>query len=128
MSIVSVSIPEEFLKDVESAGKQLGFKGRSETFRAALISLIEEAEQSTKLKGIVDAVFVVVHFKKNEPEITKLKHIFGNILKSQLHNCITGNTCLEVFVLKGDAEQITALANRFRTNKNVKYSKLILAK
>jgi CopG family nickel-responsive transcriptional regulator len=128
MSIVSVSVPEELLKDVESAGKQLGFKGRSKTFRAALVSLIEEAEQSNKLKGIVDAVLVVVHFKKNEPEITKLKHIFGRILKSQLHNCINENTCLEVFVLKGDAEKITALANRFRTNKNVKYSKLILAK
>ncbi len=106
MSIVSISISEEFLKDVERAGKQLGFKGRSEMFRVALASLVEEAEQFNELKGIVDAVFVVIHFKKDEPEITKLKHAFGNILKSQLHSCITDTSCLEVFVLKGDAGQI----------------------
>ena len=57
--IISMSLDEKTLQDLDHLQKELGFSGRSETIRQCIRVFASERKQSTKLKGEMDGVVVV---------------------------------------------------------------------
>ena len=68
--IVSLSFPDEMVKQVDQIQKSRGFAGRSELVRAAIRLLIEDTREKDSLKGTVVALLVVTHNQENEDPIT----------------------------------------------------------
>ena len=127
MTIISISLNDKVLRDLDKLQKDLGFSGRSEVIRAASRMLIEDSREKSKLQGIVSGVLLVVHSQDAEHAISHIKHKFEDIIKTQIHNHLKDEKCLEIFILEGQASRARSLLNSFQTSKKVEYLKLIVA-
>ena len=123
--IISVSLNPELLKRLDSVTKEMGFPGRSAVLRAGLQMLIREADQQKKLKGKIDATLLVIHEKKHSSTVSQIEHKYQDITKTQIHNVLSDNKCLEIFIVSGDAENIQKMTEEFRSNKDMSNVKLI---
>ena len=124
-TIISMSLNETLLKEIDSITKSMGFSGRSEAIRAGMRSLVLEHKQQVKLHGVIDASLLLVHNEQYSGEVSLIRHNYLDIIKTQIHNHLENHKCLEIFVLKGDAKKIVGLLNEFETTKKIEFVKLI---
>jgi CopG family nickel-responsive transcriptional regulator len=124
--IISASIDQESNNIVSELEKQ-GFSGRSEIIRNALKMLWDDHQNKSNLKGTIDAVLLVKHNEKNSEAITKIRHQFQNLIQTNLHVHLENHHCLELFILKGQAEQIKKLTKSLETSKKTTLVKLIIS-
>lgn len=125
MTIVSVSLSEDLLDDLNKLQKRLGFTGRSEIIRASVRTMISEEKKKEDLIGDVHALFLVTHDEKSDDEINEMRHTYDKLITTHLHNKIDRDRCLEIFVLKGNANQIRGMNKLFQSNKKMDNVKLI---
>ena len=124
--IISMSLGEELLKEIDGMQKSVGFGGRSEVIRSGIKLLLDDMKEKERLKGHVECILVFVHNKKFENTFTKTTHKYENIISTQVHNNMCNDKCLEVFVLHGPAENIKKFFSEIRKSKRVEYAKLIV--
>ena len=73
MTIISISLNEKLLGELDSLKEDMGFSGRSDVIRAAARMLIDDNKQSKKISGNVNAVLFLIHSQKVEDKITMSK-------------------------------------------------------
>ena len=125
MTIVSVSLNDEILTEMSKLQKSLGFTGRSEIIRASVRTMLSEERKKQDLVGDVHAIFLVTHDEKSDDQINEIGHAYDKLINTHLHNKIDKDRCLEIFVLKGDANQVRNMTKRFQSNKKMDNVKLI---
>jgi CopG family nickel-responsive transcriptional regulator len=125
VTIVSVSLSEDLLDDLNKLQKRLGFTGRSEIIRASVRTMISEEKKKEDLIGDIHALFLVTHDEKSDDEINGMRHTYDKLITTHLHNKIDRDRCLEIFVLKGNANQIRGMNKLFQSNKKMDNVKLI---
>ncbi len=125
MPIVSLSLPESMLKDMDELEKSFGFTGRSELVRAAIRMMLDENRERSGLSGDVSGLVVVTHDTEEEEPVTKIKHEFDNIIKTHIHSKLTPSTCVELFLVHGDARKVSAMSKAFRAQDEMKSSKFL---
>jgi len=123
--IVSISLNEDLLTDIDKLMKELGFSGRSELVRAGIRSLISEEKERQNILGSLHALLLVIHDEDSEQEVTSTKHTFDELISTHIHSKIDNNKCLEIFLLNGVAEKIKNMTKEFQTNKKMERVKLI---
>lgn len=106
MPIISLSLDTDTLKKLDQAGKEQGFKGRSELVRTCVEEFIQNHESLSKLKGNVEAVITVVTKEKYESAGTNVVHDFTHITQTHIHHHLQSHQCMDVFVVKGEAARI----------------------
>ena len=129
MTIISISVPEKLLEQVEDSIKEQGFANRSEIVRQALRSYIMESRSLKELEGEISASITII-YERGAPkgQISEIQHSFGNIISTFLHVHLTEDYCLEVIVVKGHAETIRKLVEAFRTSEYINQIKVSLLK
>jgi CopG family nickel-responsive transcriptional regulator len=125
MTIVSLSFPETMINEMDQIQKSGGFAGRSELVRAAVRLLIEDSREKDSLSGHMNAIVVVTHDESNEAPVTKLKHEFEEIVRTHIHNKISHNNCVELFLLEGDGKKIATMVQEFQKEDKLKSVKLV---
>ena len=126
MPIISVSIDDETLEELDAIEKSLSFSGRSEAVRAGVRSLASENRNAENLKGEIKAVLLLVHEERAEGSASSLAHDFEDIISTQIHSNLKVGKCLEIFVLSGDARRIRGLFMQAKASKKMEYSRLIV--
>ena len=126
MPIVSLSFPDQMIRDMDEIQKSLGFTGRSELVRAAIRLLLEDKREKDSLRGQVAAILAVTHNQEDEEPVTRIKHSFEDIIRTHLHNKITRTNCVELFLLEGDAQKIASMSNGFQKEDKMKSVKLVV--
>lgn len=124
--IVSLSMSEKMIRELDEIQDLLGFSGRSEAIRAGIKSLISENKSIEEAKGELHAILLVVHDEHEEYSLMDTKHKYESIIVTQIHNNLGNDSCLEVFVLKGDADKIRKLFREFKGNDKMEYVKLVV--
>lgn len=127
MAIISISLPDEILEEIDKLQNELGFSGRSEVVRAGVRILLADSKEKGKLEGKLNSVLLLIHAQKVEDTVTEVKHEFEDIISTQIHNHLREDKCLEVFILEGDATRIKQLVQRFQTSRKLDYVKLVVA-
>jgi CopG family nickel-responsive transcriptional regulator len=127
MTIISISLTDEILNEIDRLQKELGFSGRSEVMRAGARMLLADNKEKEDLEGRLNSVLLLIHTQKVEDVVTELKHEFEDIISTQIHNHLREDKCLEVFILEGDAARIKQLLRLFQTSGKMDYVKLIIA-
>jgi CopG family nickel-responsive transcriptional regulator len=129
MSIISVSLPKELLKELDAILGEEKSATRSEVLRQAVRSYIIEYKELGKLKGNVIATITVLYEKteKNE-ELFRLQHEFSDMITAYLHSHLTETNCLEVMVIKGPSKRLKNLVDGLKANKPVKQIKVSIMK
>ena len=125
MPIVSLSLPDQMVKAMDEIQESVGFAGRSELVRTAIRLLLEDTREKNALVGRSNAVVVVSHASEDEEPVTRLKHSFGDIVKTHIHTRISEVDCIEVFLLAGEGKQISAMAKGFERERKIKSVKLL---
>jgi len=125
MPIVSISLTEEILKEIDSLQKNLGFSGRSDAIRAGIRSFVSEEKQKENLSGNVNAILLVVHNDEYDNQVNGIKHSYEDLITTHLHSKIEGDKCMELFMLKGEAESVSSITKDFQINKKMDTVKLV---
>ena len=125
MPIVSISLTDEILKEIDSLQKNLGFSGRSDAIRAGIRSFVSEEKQKENLSGNVNAILLVVHNDEYDNQVNGIKHSYEDLITTHLHSKIEGDKCMELFMLKGEAESVSSITKDFQINKRMDTVKLV---
>jgi len=125
LTIVSVSLNEEILHEMDKLQKGLGFSGRSEIVRAGLRNLLSEEKKRQDLIGLIHALFLVIHDEESDEEMSEMRHNYDKLINTHLHSKIDKNRCIEIFLLKGDATDIREMTKSFQSNKKIHNVQLI---
>ena len=91
MPIVSISLNDEILKQIDNLQKNLGFSGRSDAIRAGIRSFVSEEKQKENLSGKVNAILLVVHNDEYDNEVNGIKHSYEDLITTHLHSKIEGD-------------------------------------
>jgi CopG family nickel-responsive transcriptional regulator len=127
MPIVSISLNRKILEEIDTIQYEMGFSGRSETIRAAIRMMVADKREKDDLKGQIDATLMVIHDEKYIDKVSTIWHDYQDLIKTQVHNHLENEKCLEIFVVKGDAKRIKTMVNHFQVHKNLDYVKLIVS-
>ncbi len=125
MAVVSVSLSDRMLKEIDALREEMGFAGRSEVVRAGLRTLIAENKEAKRLRGKVSSVLLAVHDRASEACVTEVKHEFEDVITTHIHNGLEGGACLEIFVLSGGAARVKGFLDASRPLPGMRYLKLV---
>ena len=125
MPIVSISLNDEILKQIDNLQSTMGFSGRSDAIRAGIRSFVSEEKQNSNLSGNIHAILLVVHNDEFDQLVSGITHNFEDLITTHLHSKIDKEKCMELFVIDGDAEQVTTMTQDFHRNKNMDTVKLV---
>ncbi len=127
MPIISASLSDAMLHELQTIQKTMGFSGRSEVIRAAIRMLAAEAKEKEKLAGRVRGILLLIHEHEAEGLVTQVKHTFLDIIHTQLHNRFDEGKCLELFLLEGDADRVKEMTAIFQRVDSIEFVRLLVA-
>jgi CopG family transcriptional regulator, nickel-responsive regulator len=125
MPIVSISLNNEILSELDKLQSTMGFSGRSEAIRAGIRTFISEEKQNSNLSGNIHAILLVVHNDEFDHIVSGITHNFEDLITTHLHSKIEKGKCMELFVIDGDAEKVTTMTKDVQINKNMDTVKLV---
>ena len=120
MTIISLSIPEALLNQVDAAIADRGFASRSEITRQALRLFLKEDINLEKLEGEIVATATIIYKEKADRErLLDAQHVYSGLVSTFLHAHIHEGYCLEVIILKGHSQIIRKFIDTLRTNEQI---------
>jgi len=130
MAVVSVSLPDELVGQIDAAIASEGYGGRSDITRAALRSFL--AQTASSAEGRRTATLTLLYPDGFERRIADIRHDYTDVVRSMVH-AHAGENCLEMFVLDGPARRIRQFEHALRAAKetrlvNVTYTGVPLAR
>ena len=127
MAIVSVSLSEKVLDEIDDLKKSIGYAGRSEVIRNAVLLMVSEENEKKKLRGKIDGVILVLHHDEHTEQVSTVRHRHGGIIKTHVHNQLDDHKCMETFVVSGDARSVLGMEKSLKANRKLELVKLIVA-
>ena len=125
MPIISVSLTEKNVEDLEALQRDMGFAGRSEAIRAAMRTLMAENSERRSMAGQVDGVLIMVNDVCASGSIHDIYHENHLLIKSHVHNHLGNHKCMNMMVLSGDAVPINELLDKMYRLEGIAYLKFI---
>ena len=125
MTIISISLSEKLLEEIDQLKEELGFSGRSEVIRTSTRMLIADNQEKKALKGDINSILILIHDQKAEDKVTEIKHDFEVIINTQIHSHLKDNKCLGISILYGDAQGSNTIRKLFQTSRKMDYVKLV---
>ena len=120
MTVASVSMPQELLDRIDEFADEHGYTGRSEVLREGARNLLGEFEdKQLEDRQLIGVITVLFDFETSNAEqrMMNLRHEYEGLVKSNFHNHVGDHQCMELFVLEGSLEQISAFVGKVRATK-----------
>jgi CopG family nickel-responsive transcriptional regulator len=121
MTVVSVSMPEELLNRIDEFADDHGYTGRSEVIRDAARDLLGEFEnarlEERELMGVVTVLFNY-ETTSVEERLMGLRHEHEDLVAANFHSHVGSHYCMELFILDGSLEEISAFVGQIRATQN----------
>lgn len=126
MPIVSMSVNQQILQKFDSILKKKGYSTRSEAFREALRTFIDEGEWAIG-EGTNEIVVTIIYdeHKVDRGALSYIQHNYKEIIHTLIHNHLEDINCLEVFIAKGSSEKLKSMIHDVRKIKGIKQLKFV---
>jgi CopG family transcriptional regulator, nickel-responsive regulator len=125
VSIISLSLPNDLLEELDTILGEDRSANRSEIVRQAVRMYLTQLNDLEKIKGSVIATITVLYEKTEQnKELYRLQHEFDDMITAYLHAHLSETDCLEVMVVKGSGKRLKCLIDGLRGNKPVKQLKV----
>ena len=121
MTVVSVSMPESLLERLDQFADEHGYTGRSEVVREASRTLLSEFEDAAlEDRDLMAVVTVMFDYETTDVEgrMIDLRHEYDDLVSSNIHSHVGNHYCMELFVLEGNLEDISAFVGRIRATQD----------
>jgi len=125
MTVISVSLTDKNLEDLDKLQDILGLAGRSEAIRVCMRSAEAEIKEREKLEGDVEGIMISVHRTENGHGIDEMRHEFQENIKTQVHSHLKNGKCLDVFLVGGSADEIRKMLASFQKDEFLEYIKFV---
>jgi CopG family nickel-responsive transcriptional regulator len=120
LTIISLSIPEALLEQLDSTIAERGFASRSEITRQALRLFLKEDVQIENVEGEIVATATIIYKEKADRQrLLDAQHVYSGLVSTFLHAHIHEGYCLEVIILKGQAKTIRKFRDNLRANEQI---------
>lgn len=124
MAIISVSLPDTLLDDLDRAITEGAYNGRSEFIRAAMRELL--LRQHGPKTGHVHGAITLTYEHGQEARISGVRHAFHDVVLSLMHTHCEPEICMDVLTVGGDARRIRELQETLARMREVNRSHLAL--
>jgi CopG family nickel-responsive transcriptional regulator len=125
MGIMSVSLPEQLVEQMDALIAERGFAGRSDFVRASVREFIHQLSQEQTRKGRRSATVTVLYPEELERRVAEVAHDFSKIITSMMHAHAGRGRCVTVYITDGDSEAIQGLTTRFKSLRDTEVVKAI---
>jgi len=126
---IGVSLEGPLLADFDRLVKEKGYPSRSEALRDLIRQgLVRQRwESGGKVVGTITIIYrhdvgMVTH------RVLHRQHDFLGSIRATAHTHLNEETCLEVLIVDGEAEQVAKLGDRLRTVKGVLFAETVVAR
>jgi CopG family nickel-responsive transcriptional regulator len=120
LPIVAISMSDTDLSELEKLLKDGGFSSRSEVVRHSLQSLLAEHRALQEYSGNISTIITTMYSEKGkDSKCNQVQHEFSRLISAMLHAHSSNGTCVEVMVVNGNAEEVRAFVQKFRSQKRV---------
>jgi CopG family nickel-responsive transcriptional regulator len=125
MTIVSFSVPDRLLDELDDSMKKRGFASRSEVLRQAIRFLLAEYRSLDEIEGEIVATITIVYERaKKSGKTLSIQHQDQGSISTFLHTHVDGKNCIEVMVVRGSVESVKKITNAMKANEQVKQVKV----
>ncbi len=123
MPVVSISLPDELVQEMDAAIAAEDYRGRSEYLRAAVRHFLQDR---TKLGGDhVHGSITVVYGHGSEVRVSDVRHAFHDVVLSLMHTHCEPETCMDVLIVGGPAQRIEELHRTLERMREVQRARLV---
>ena len=123
MAVISMSLPDALVAELDAGIARLGHQGRSEFLRAAVRHYLQD--RTTLAPGHAHGSITVVYAHGDEARISDLRHAFHDVVLSMMHTHCEPEVCMDVLVVGGDGARIQALTERLERDRAVHRARLV---
>ena len=123
MTVVSLSLTPELLERLDKHVEKSGYSSRSESLRLAIRDSLSQFELHGREKGDVLATVTVISETMNSVShvgLLDLRNGYDEIIFGNMHLHIDGGYCIEIFLLKGEAEKVIGFTYKAKAVRGVK--------
>jgi len=114
MSIMSVSLPDPLVQQMDTLTKERGFAGRSDFVRAAVREFVQQLVSDPMRSGRRSATITLLYPEALERRVAEVAHDQSKVITSMMHANAGRGRCVTVYIVEGDAEAIQRLTVRFK--------------
>lgn len=117
----SVSMSEGLLGELDSWIAQKGLPNRSEALRQLIRGFVSESRWETGEGEVCGSLTITYDHHSHDAahEMTHLQHDFGDVIVCVTHAHINADCCLEVIVLRGNADRVREFVDAMRRIKGI---------
>ena len=124
-----VSLDSEIMLKLDDYTTTNNYPNRSQAIR----SLIEQYTVDQKWhcgKEVAGAIVIVYNHHKRDidKQLNEIQHDFHHLILSTQHIHLSHETCLETIAVKGEASELTKLADKIIAVKGIHHGKLVMSR
>jgi CopG family nickel-responsive transcriptional regulator len=125
MTVISLSIPDTLIKQIDQTMKEKGFVSRSEIARQALRLYLTEDPKIEDIEGETAATITIIYRENaDRRQLLEAQHGYSGLVATFLHAHINQGFCLEVIILKGQATLIRKFIDKLKQNEQITQIKI----
>jgi len=123
-----VSLDSDLLEKFDNHCEERSYQTRSEAIRDLIRNTLVQREWEQAEGDLAGTLTLVYDHHKSglSQRLTEIQHDAHDVIQSSLHVHLDHHNCLEVIILKGDAETIKDLGQKLISTKGVKHGNLAL--
>lgn len=121
-----VSLESSLLEKFDPLVEQLGYKSRSEAIRDLIRDRLVEEEWAVGTMKTIGVLSLVYNHDVRElsEALTRIQHKYLDLVVSSTHIHVDHHNCLEVIILRGQANLIKRVSDELLSTRGVKHGKL----
>ncbi|HLE47374.1 MAG TPA: CopG family ribbon-helix-helix protein [Candidatus Thermoplasmatota archaeon] len=112
--IVSLSLPDRLVQQMDQAIEGRGYRGRSELARTALLHFLRSQQREEQTTGRMSVIVVLGYPERAERNVSEVRHQHNDLVTSMLHAHTLRARCSTVLVGAGEAEKMRAFLTELR--------------
>jgi len=113
--ILSLSLPEPLVRQLDHVIAGRGFKGRSSAMRAALTEFVQGQRREDDLRGQVAVIAVLGYPERSERALSEIRHEHNDLVTSLLHAHTPKGRCATVLLAEGSSDRVRTFLTRLRS-------------
>jgi CopG family transcriptional regulator, nickel-responsive regulator len=128
MQRITIVLDDELLAEVDQMISARGYQNRSEAIRdLARAGLQQEAGETSAIRDCVAALVYVFDHDSRElsKRLTRLFHDHHDLSLAAMHVHLDHDSCMEVAILRGRANEVRHLADRIIAERGVRHGRLV---
>ncbi|MDR0493760.1 MAG: CopG family ribbon-helix-helix protein [Nitrososphaerota archaeon] len=125
MAIISLSIPDKLIDQIDLAIEEKGYASRSEIIRQALRLYLTEDLKIEDITEETTATATLIYKENvNRQRLLETQHLHSGLVTTFLHTHMHQGYCLEVIILRGKGTLIKKFMDNLRQNEQIEQIKI----